>query len=256
MVVVRALPERRRQPHRRHRQRNSHSGGPPSDDPRHFERRDPQLLGSQPARQARPDSVARRPRNGSRRIGPGAIAASARSSAACSMPTWRSGWWRNRRSKFKRGCEHQLQPAVEPADPTKQRGQQVFLNSACVLCHAIQRHDGGGQVGPDLTHFGSRMTHRRRHTAQHQRQSRRLDRRSAKHQAGQPHGHRAAAAGGHAAADRLSGEPEMSTLARRLPQAAADRARSRTASARGVQAAGFSDGSPSPLIRQSASATS
>ncbi len=40
----------------------------------------------------------------------------------------------------------------------KQRGQQVFLNSACVFCHAITGTPAAGQVAPDLTHFGSRLT--------------------------------------------------------------------------------------------------
>jgi cytochrome c oxidase subunit 2 len=38
------------------------------------------------------------------------------------------------------------------------RGEQVFLNSSCVLCHTIEGTSAGAQVGPDLTHFGSRLT--------------------------------------------------------------------------------------------------
>jgi cytochrome c oxidase subunit 2 len=34
----------------------------------------------------------------------------------------------------------------------------VFLNSACILCHAIQGTEAAGQVAPNLTHFGSRLT--------------------------------------------------------------------------------------------------
>ena len=41
---------------------------------------------------------------------------------------------------------------------TKSEGGEVFLNSACVLCHTIQGTTASGQVGPDLTHFGSRLT--------------------------------------------------------------------------------------------------
>lgn len=59
---------------------------------------------------------------------------------------------------FDTWLSHQGQDAVTPATEELQRGQQVFLNSACILCHHIQGTDAAGQVGPDLTHFGSRMT--------------------------------------------------------------------------------------------------
>jgi cytochrome c oxidase subunit II len=59
---------------------------------------------------------------------------------------------------FNAWLEHQLQPAVEPSDEETRRGQEIFLKSGCVLCHAIRGTDAGAQVGPDLTHFGSRKT--------------------------------------------------------------------------------------------------
>jgi cytochrome c oxidase subunit 2 len=52
----------------------------------------------------------------------------------------------------------QLQPAVTPADPDTQHGQQVFLNNACVLCHSIRGTTAAGSVAPDLTHIGSRIS--------------------------------------------------------------------------------------------------
>ena len=58
--------------------------------------------------------------------------------------------------KFRAWMQAQLQPAVLPADPIRQRGQQVFLNNACVFCHQIRGTTAGGQNAPDLTHFGSR----------------------------------------------------------------------------------------------------
>jgi cytochrome c oxidase subunit 2 len=60
--------------------------------------------------------------------------------------------------QFEAWMERQLQPAAEPADPVKQRGREVFLNNACVLCHAIQGTPAGAQTGPDLTHLASRLT--------------------------------------------------------------------------------------------------
>ncbi len=60
--------------------------------------------------------------------------------------------------KFKAWMQQELQPAVSPADPEKQRGQKVFLNNACVFCHSIQGTPAAGRNAPDLTHFGSRKT--------------------------------------------------------------------------------------------------
>ncbi len=60
--------------------------------------------------------------------------------------------------KFQEWMDQQLQPAVSPSDPVRQRGQQVFLNNACVFCHSIRGTSASGQVAPDLTHFGSRRT--------------------------------------------------------------------------------------------------
>jgi cytochrome c oxidase subunit 2 len=59
---------------------------------------------------------------------------------------------------FQRWTENQLKPAVTPSDPVKQRGRDVFLENACILCHAIQGTPAAGQIGPDLTHVGSRLT--------------------------------------------------------------------------------------------------
>jgi cytochrome c oxidase subunit II len=56
--------------------------------------------------------------------------------------------------------EQQARPAVEPADSLALRGAQVFARDGCITCHAIRYGTGtvGGQVGPDLTHVGSRLT--------------------------------------------------------------------------------------------------
>jgi cytochrome c oxidase subunit 2 len=58
--------------------------------------------------------------------------------------------------KFEAWMRAQLQPAVPPASPETQRGQQVFLDHACVYCHQIRGTTAAGQNAPDLTHFGSR----------------------------------------------------------------------------------------------------
>jgi cytochrome c oxidase subunit 2 len=60
--------------------------------------------------------------------------------------------------QFDAWLSHQASDAVAPANDHLRRGQQVFLNTTCILCHHIQGTDAAGQVGPDLTHFGSRLT--------------------------------------------------------------------------------------------------
>jgi len=60
--------------------------------------------------------------------------------------------------EFEKWFTHQLEPAVMPAGEHEQRGREVFLNSACVLCHSIQGTPASAQIAPDLTHFGSRLT--------------------------------------------------------------------------------------------------
>jgi cytochrome c oxidase subunit 2 len=60
--------------------------------------------------------------------------------------------------QFNAWMDHELQPAAEPSDEKLKRGQEIFLKSACVLCHTIRGTDAAAQVGPDLTHFASRKT--------------------------------------------------------------------------------------------------
>jgi cytochrome c oxidase subunit 2 len=46
--------------------------------------------------------------------------------------------------------------ASQPADPLAERGQSVFMDHGCVVCHTIRGTDAHGLVGPDLTHVGAR----------------------------------------------------------------------------------------------------
>jgi cytochrome c oxidase subunit II len=48
-------------------------------------------------------------------------------------------------------------PASPPADDTARRGQQVFLQSTCAMCHAIEGTIANGKQAPDLTHVASRQ---------------------------------------------------------------------------------------------------
>lgn len=56
--------------------------------------------------------------------------------------------------------QHAL-PARKPDGSLAQRGQEVFSNAGCALCHRVAgavEVDRTGTTGPDLTHFASRET--------------------------------------------------------------------------------------------------
>jgi cytochrome c oxidase subunit II len=61
-------------------------------------------------------------------------------------------------AQFQEWMKHQLEPSATPSDPNLLHGQQVFLGSSCIMCHTIRGTSASGQVAPDLTHLGSRMT--------------------------------------------------------------------------------------------------
>jgi cytochrome c oxidase subunit 2 len=58
--------------------------------------------------------------------------------------------------EFEQWVTQQQQPAPVPQDEIALRGQQIFLGSACVYCHAIEGTSASGVIGPDLTHLASR----------------------------------------------------------------------------------------------------
>ncbi|MEK0085199.1 cytochrome c oxidase subunit II [Benzoatithermus flavus] len=53
--------------------------------------------------------------------------------------------------------ERQLAPAREPGNDQARRGREVFLRSACVMCHRIRGTSASATYGPDLTHLKSRQ---------------------------------------------------------------------------------------------------
>ncbi|MDP5181809.1 cytochrome c oxidase subunit II [Blastococcus sp. BMG 814] len=52
----------------------------------------------------------------------------------------------------------QARPAETPTDPLALRGREVLESQSCAACHTVRGTDADGDVGPDLTHFGSRRT--------------------------------------------------------------------------------------------------
>jgi len=60
--------------------------------------------------------------------------------------------------QFNAWRQDQTQTSVPPSTDAQKRGQQVFMSSTCVMCHAINGTPAGSNVGPNLTHIGSRNT--------------------------------------------------------------------------------------------------
>jgi cytochrome c oxidase subunit 2 len=61
-------------------------------------------------------------------------------------------------SDFATWLESQRDTARTPTDSVTLRGQEVFLASSCVMCHAVAGTPAGSRIGPDLTHLASRRT--------------------------------------------------------------------------------------------------
>ncbi len=59
---------------------------------------------------------------------------------------------------FSAWLARQRDTAMTPTDSVTMRGQEVFLASSCVMCHAIAGTPAGSRIGPDLTHLASRRT--------------------------------------------------------------------------------------------------
>jgi cytochrome c oxidase subunit 2 len=57
---------------------------------------------------------------------------------------------------YARWLTTQRAAASEPAEPAALRGQRVFLEKSCALCHTVRGTAAHGQIGPDLTHLASR----------------------------------------------------------------------------------------------------
>ena len=59
---------------------------------------------------------------------------------------------------FTKWVEHQREAATLPSDSLATTGLAVFQTGPCSRCHTVASTGAAGTVGPDLTHFASRMT--------------------------------------------------------------------------------------------------
>jgi cytochrome c oxidase subunit 2 len=60
--------------------------------------------------------------------------------------------------EYEAWAARQREPADPVTDPLLVKGREAFEGYACAMCHRIRGTKARGQVAPDLTHFGSRMT--------------------------------------------------------------------------------------------------
>lgn len=61
-------------------------------------------------------------------------------------------------AQYEQWVEHARTPAPAPERGETRRGQQVFLQSTCAMCHAISGTAASATQAPDLTHLASRRT--------------------------------------------------------------------------------------------------
>ena len=59
---------------------------------------------------------------------------------------------------FEQWITRQAAPAAPPASALASHGETVFLASGCHACHTIRGTPADGEIGPDLTHVGSRLS--------------------------------------------------------------------------------------------------
>lgn len=61
-------------------------------------------------------------------------------------------------AEFDAWLDREAREAVSPEGEAARRGAQLFATEGCGACHTIRGTDAVGEVGPDLTHVGSRRT--------------------------------------------------------------------------------------------------
>jgi cytochrome c oxidase subunit 2 len=60
--------------------------------------------------------------------------------------------------QFAAWLRRQAAPATAPSSPSAVHGRRLFLATSCSGCHAIRGTGAQSDIGPDLTHVGSRMS--------------------------------------------------------------------------------------------------
>jgi cytochrome c oxidase subunit 2 len=76
----------------------------------------------------------------------------------CGMQHAKMAFWvvAEPQEQFNAWRQNQTQTSIPPMTDSQKRGQQIFLSSTCVMCHAINGTPAGSNIGPNLTHIASR----------------------------------------------------------------------------------------------------
>jgi cytochrome c oxidase subunit 2 len=61
-------------------------------------------------------------------------------------------------AEFDDWLREQQQPVAVPADSAAREGMRLFNEYGCAKCHTIDGTEAAGKLGPNLTHFASRLT--------------------------------------------------------------------------------------------------
>jgi cytochrome c oxidase subunit 2 len=61
-------------------------------------------------------------------------------------------------AEFERWRSHQARDTDAPADKFLARGRAAFMRGGCGECHTVRGTEARGDLGPDLTHVGSRRS--------------------------------------------------------------------------------------------------
>jgi cytochrome c oxidase subunit 2 len=59
---------------------------------------------------------------------------------------------------FEAWAARQAAPAAEPVTEAQERGRQLFIANGCGACHTVRGTPAEGELGPDLTHVGGRLS--------------------------------------------------------------------------------------------------
>jgi cytochrome c oxidase subunit II len=62
------------------------------------------------------------------------------------------------RDRFSTWLEEQQKPASEPVAEPGLKGRELFIANGCGACHTVRGTTASGTIGPDLTHFGGRLS--------------------------------------------------------------------------------------------------
>lgn len=60
------------------------------------------------------------------------------------------------KAEFRQWLADQAADARAPSTPEERRGREIVTTSTCSTCHTVRGTEADGDVGPDLTHVGSR----------------------------------------------------------------------------------------------------